>query len=129
MNSPPMPKQGSSSFLQYKYVHHLFSSESTSWDINILREIFDDNTVNYILRIPIHVNQEDRLIWLLERSGSFFVKSTYRKMYEEDQVSDTVGVRMVKCLNPYGNFQFFLGLNTFCGRLLLLFSLLEMYSV
>ncbi|XP_026438065.1 uncharacterized protein LOC113336631 [Papaver somniferum] len=96
LHAPPAPKPGSSTHLQYKYVHQLLSSDSTSWDIIILREIFDDNIVNLILSIPIHASQEDMLVWLLDKNGFFSIKSAYRKMFEEDRGSESVGKEWIK---------------------------------
>lgn len=93
---PPIPKQGCKIHLQYTFVHQLFNQDNKTWNINLLRELFDLNTVNIISGIQIHYTQEDRLVWLLEKNGAFSVKSAYRKMYEEQNTSKIVGPRMIK---------------------------------
>ncbi|XP_026411000.1 uncharacterized protein LOC113306256 [Papaver somniferum] len=67
---------------------------SGCWDYNLIFSLFDSTTAGYILDISIHHHCEDRLVWTLESNGAFSVKSAYRKMFEEKNITNTVGQRM-----------------------------------
>ncbi|XP_026378777.1 uncharacterized protein LOC113273242 [Papaver somniferum] len=71
LHEPPVPKRGCSTSHQFKYVHQLFSADSMSWNLNTLHDLFEVSVINLILKISIHSNQEDRLVWLLERNNYF----------------------------------------------------------
>ncbi|XP_026410452.1 uncharacterized protein LOC113305650 [Papaver somniferum] len=71
ISSPPQPKQNCNSDHLFQYVHQLFSTDSPSWNMIVLDELFDQHTIDEILKISLHSLQEDKLIWLLERNGKF----------------------------------------------------------
>ncbi|XP_026377915.1 uncharacterized protein LOC113272265 [Papaver somniferum] len=93
---PPVPRQGSTTHLNFKYVCELFNQSKNSWNLDLLHELFDLNTVNLIWNTQIHINCEDRLIWLLKKNGRFSVKSAYRKLHEEHNNSESIEPRMIK---------------------------------
>ncbi|XVF66771.1 hypothetical protein PTKIN_Ptkin10aG0065000 [Pterospermum kingtungense] len=48
------------------------------WNTSILEELFDDNVVDAIMKVPFsHFNTKDKLIWGDSPIAEFFVKSTY----------------------------------------------------
>lgn len=62
-------------------VSSLICSTTQQWDRERLQSRFDDVTIAYILRIPLHLNgRTDRWIWSLETNGMFSTKSMYRAL-------------------------------------------------
>uniref|UniRef100_A0A803QCN7 RNase H type-1 domain-containing protein n=1 Tax=Cannabis sativa TaxID=3483 RepID=A0A803QCN7_CANSA len=55
----------------------------TSWDSEILNDMFDDRDKALILGIPLsQASREDCWSWLLEKSGIYSVKSAYRVLQQ-----------------------------------------------
>ncbi|XP_026378620.1 uncharacterized protein LOC113273067 [Papaver somniferum] len=75
---PPTLKNGATNYLNYTYVHHLFTV-SGGWNYDLIFSLFDNCITRLILNISIHPRYEDRLVWTLERNGFLSVKSTYKK--------------------------------------------------
>ncbi|XP_074337663.1 uncharacterized protein LOC141674859 [Apium graveolens] len=47
------------------------------WDIDLIRDIFDDRDANLILSIPLGEDNEDNWFWRHDKLGVYSVKSTY----------------------------------------------------
>jgi hypothetical protein len=59
-------------------VSQLITPEKSSWDMDLLKNFFDVNTVNAIQNIPIATSAlADRWTWTKTNTGKFSVKSAY----------------------------------------------------
>ena len=58
-------------------VHHLIDPVSSSWNMNMLRELFHWKDIQIVLRQKPVVSMEDSLCWALTRNGVYTVKSGY----------------------------------------------------
>jgi hypothetical protein len=70
----PKAKEGShpENFL---VVSQLFTQNKMNWDVNMLRNIFDEDTVSAIQNIPLVSSaQEDRWVWTRTTTVNFIVK-------------------------------------------------------
>lgn len=57
----------------------LFKMEMNKWDLDLLRDIFNEKDVKRILKIQLSFsNQDDRWIWLGDGKGQYMMKSGYR---------------------------------------------------
>lgn len=75
IQTPPFP------FLQDAPVSALFNEDNSSWDEEVIRDIFVERDVDLILSIPLPlVKRNDKLIWNDDRNGSFTVKGCYRDL-------------------------------------------------
>lgn len=64
-------------------VSSLMVIDRSEWDIYILRDLFHENDVQQILKIPIsHSREENAWVWLDEANGAYYVKSAYRRLYQ-----------------------------------------------
>ncbi|KAK1355657.1 hypothetical protein POM88_048913 [Heracleum sosnowskyi] len=61
-------------------VSNLFKTGLNEWDYDLLRDIFNQEDVERIVKIPVaHTNQgADKWIWLEDVKGLYTVKSGYR---------------------------------------------------
>lgn len=60
-------------------VKSMFKTDINEWDYDLLRDIFNQEDVKRILRIPLSFsNQEDKWILLEDGKGQYTVKSGYR---------------------------------------------------
>lgn len=65
-------------------VRNLMDMEGRNWDVEVLRDIFNDRDIELINRIPIPVIQrEDSWFWLRDEKGKFTVRSCYRWLQGE----------------------------------------------
>jgi hypothetical protein len=55
-------------------------TESRDWNEELIREIFIPVDANAILRTPMRLQEEDWWAWELEKYGEYSVRSTYRKL-------------------------------------------------
>lgn len=62
-------------------VSSLMSVDRLEWDIDILRDLFNENIIQQILKIPISQSrEEDVWLWLDEANGAYSVKSGYHRL-------------------------------------------------
>ncbi|XP_026461066.1 uncharacterized protein LOC113362787 [Papaver somniferum] len=74
LDSPPIPKASATHYQDFTFVVQLYDTNKGGWNISLLSTSFDPATLTLILKISIHHNLEDRLVWSLERNGCFSVK-------------------------------------------------------
>lgn len=59
-------------------VSSLIDVETTCWNIETLKEMFDDNDVRHIHNIPLSFQlPEDKFIWNHKRDGEYSVRLVY----------------------------------------------------
>ncbi|XP_026410885.1 uncharacterized protein LOC113306123 [Papaver somniferum] len=68
---------------QFAHVNDIFNSSAMGWDMNLHHQLFSPEVVNLISKISIHPNFKDKLVWKLKKNGCFYVKSAYKKLYED----------------------------------------------
>lgn len=62
-------------------VSSLFKIDKAEWDIDLLRDIFQANDVERILKISVsYSGAEDTWTWLDDEKGAYTVKSGYRRL-------------------------------------------------
>ncbi|KAA3453417.1 reverse transcriptase [Gossypium australe] len=60
-------------------VNQLMQSDSTTWNDELIRSLFDEETASRIRSIPfVGSSLEDTLVWKFEGSGAYSVRSGYR---------------------------------------------------
>ena len=59
-------------------VADLIDQDTTTWNVELIREIFHPDDVKEILSIPLRADMEDWLAWHFDSKGVFSVKSAYR---------------------------------------------------
>lgn len=65
--------------LRDKKVASLLCMDSKEWDIEVVRDVFNERDQECILKIPLSADSsEDVMFWNLEDSGNYSVKSAYR---------------------------------------------------
>lgn len=66
--------------LEEAKVSNLFRTGLNEWDYDLLRDIFNQEDVERIIKIPVaHTTQGvDKWIWLEDVKGQYTVKSGYR---------------------------------------------------
>ena len=65
-------------------MHDFIMDEQRAWDISKLKDVFDDDSVYDIVKIPIpYVPANNSYIWVNEAKGKFMVKSAYRTSQED----------------------------------------------
>ncbi|XP_075658750.1 putative mitochondrial protein AtMg00310 [Castanea sativa] len=58
--------------------HHLLDHTSNAWNEDMVKEVFESVAAQAILTIPIpHSPRQDKLIWLPDSKGAFFVRSVH----------------------------------------------------
>ena len=61
-------------------VSQLFDASTHCWNSRLIYELFDEASAHAILKIPLHVSpMQDKLMWILDPKGRFFVKSAYKE--------------------------------------------------
>ncbi|XP_026451196.1 uncharacterized protein LOC113351423 [Papaver somniferum] len=78
MNEPP--SSASDLYRFYEFVYELFITNSNTWNVTHLNQLFDNETSNMIQKLYINLNKEDELIWIPAKNGVFLVKSTYNML-------------------------------------------------
>ncbi|XP_026410439.1 uncharacterized protein LOC113305639 [Papaver somniferum] len=73
----------------YQWVDQLIDSNTTQWNIPLLRQLFTPNQVNSILTIPLQLDQPDKLIWPFTTSGIFTTSSAYKLLCEQHLTTDS----------------------------------------
>lgn len=74
----PRPREYTSPNWSQEYVSSLISPLTRQWDRQLLYQRFDEDTVQHILHLPLHLNgSSDRWIWVLDNSGRYSTKSMY----------------------------------------------------
>lgn len=64
-------------------VSSLMVADELSWDVDLVRDMFNQRDADLILSITLNVSRtNDGWYWSLEKSGQFSVKSLYRHMQE-----------------------------------------------
>lgn len=75
--------------LEHITVSNLLDEEQMGWDDEILQDICNERDINLIKQIPIPMRKkEDTWFWLLDGTGTFTVKSCYRKIQREIECPD-----------------------------------------
>lgn len=75
----------------------LLDLELRCWKPNIIREIYDPPLAKAILSLPIPINPcPDRLIWVPNSNGCFFVKSAYQTSHAPTSTSSPEGINWGK---------------------------------
>ncbi|XP_074326550.1 uncharacterized protein LOC141664498 [Apium graveolens] len=97
MNDPWLPDVENpyvvtnSEVLQNKKVSSLLCMNNQSWDLDLIRDIFDDRDAEIIMGIPLHVNELDKWYWRREKLGIYSVKSAYTIIQENNPYQDDYG--------------------------------------
>lgn len=65
-----------------KWWFSLLNTEQNQWDVDLLRDVFEERDVNLILAIPINVDSADTWYWKKEKMGHFSVKTAYSLVQE-----------------------------------------------
>ncbi|KAK8671166.1 hypothetical protein V6N13_037771 [Hibiscus sabdariffa] len=61
-------------------VKHLINWEDSTWNFPLLRELFSDDEVEAIMRIPFSVHHHaDSLVWHLSNNEEYVVKLGYHR--------------------------------------------------
>lgn len=68
--------------LNNKTVEVLMNMDRSSWDIDVVRDVFDHRYAVLILSIPFNGEESDFWFWKHDRLGHYTVKSTYGAMQE-----------------------------------------------
>jgi hypothetical protein len=77
-SSIPPVSQAAMSLRGYT-VGNLMQQNSKSWNEEIVRHIFTEETTQMVLNIPLFPQvTEDNLVWNPEKNGHYSVKSVYR---------------------------------------------------
>jgi hypothetical protein len=63
---------------EFELVSELIDPLSKSWDLEKVNQIFCQQDVESILKIPIAENAEDLIAWHYDNRGVFSVKSAYK---------------------------------------------------
>ncbi|CAH9106024.1 unnamed protein product, partial [Cuscuta epithymum] len=78
--------------LEEATVAGLLNSKGEDWDLDILKDLFNERDIDLIRSIPISNRLvEDRLIWSGEQNGCFSVKSCYRQVVGEFRQEEWLG--------------------------------------
>ncbi|CAH9083997.1 unnamed protein product [Cuscuta epithymum] len=78
--------------LEEATVAGLLNSKGEDWDLDILKDLFNERDIDLIRSIPISNRLvEDRLIWSGEQNGCFSVKSCYRQVVGEFRPEEWLG--------------------------------------
>lgn len=67
----------------------LMSDDQRSWDIDLVKDIFNERDANQILTIPIQTQDDDSWFWRKEKLGQYSVKSAYALIRSNSVNSNT----------------------------------------
>lgn len=70
----------------------LMSMTDDSWDVDVVRDIFNDRDANLILSIPLRRTEDDVWFWRKERLGHYTVKSAYAVVKESADVNTSSSI-------------------------------------
>lgn len=80
--------------LEETKVCNLMTSDRREWDIDIRRDLFNNEDIQHILKIPLSITRgEDTWLWLDDTKGTYTVKSAYRRVcqeYARDQLTGDI---------------------------------------
>lgn len=65
-------------------VDELINPVDASWDVDLVRSIFEHIDANRILQIPITTGREDCVAWHYNGNGLFSVKSAYHGQWKKN---------------------------------------------
>ncbi|XP_019195011.1 PREDICTED: uncharacterized protein LOC109188829 [Ipomoea nil] len=68
--------------LRHAKVVGLIDEQTATWDPHILADLFEEEDVSRILRIPVSPGYEDSWYWLDDPNGIYTVKNAYRHIME-----------------------------------------------
>ena len=68
-------------------VEELINPATSSWDEELVRQIFWVEDVDLILSTPVHCEPEDLVAWHYDKRGSFSVKSAYKVQRDHERRS------------------------------------------
>lgn len=69
-------------------VNELIDRQSNTWNVHVLREVFAENEVDIIRKIPISLSScLDQMVWRHTKDGLFTVKSAYHLLGEMEKCS------------------------------------------
>lgn len=78
--------------LEEAKVCSLMKSDSMKWDIDILRDLFNDNDIQHILKILLSASRvDDSWLWLDGSNGAYSVKSAYRRLCQAYSIDQSLG--------------------------------------
>ena len=86
----PTPKDDS---IQWNplLVSNLIYTKDHCWNLPLLSELFNSETVKAIKKVHISLrSRDDKLIWVLDSKGAFSVKSVYKANQDPPCGSSTV---------------------------------------
>jgi hypothetical protein len=64
---------------EVQWVADLIDAESGSWDVSMLREVFDEDSVQRVQQVALtDCRRSDYPVWTLDPQGLFSVKSAYK---------------------------------------------------
>lgn len=58
-------------------VSSLMLPDKSSWDVDLLNDMFEERDVHLILSTSFRCNEEDSWYWIKEKLGTYSVKSAY----------------------------------------------------
>lgn len=97
LNDPLIPVEDhpyvvtTSETLKNKKVCSLFSMDDHSWDVDLIRDVFEERDADIIMAIPLHSNEPDKWYWRKEKLGIYSVKSAYTVIQENKPQHDNCG--------------------------------------
>lgn len=75
--------------IKHKMVDVLMNEDRSSWEVNLVKDIFDERDAQLILSIPLNGTDTDSWFWKYERLGHYSVKSAYAAIKEARTVNET----------------------------------------
>lgn len=79
-NFKPTPRSPSILVDNTMLVSELFDSQTKLWNLELLKSLFDDESISNIMKIYLPQNQvEGEFIWIPNNRGTHFVKTFYLK--------------------------------------------------
>ena len=64
-------------------VDELINHVDSTWDVDLMRSIFERVDANHILQMPITQGREDCVAWHYNRNGLFLVRSAYHGQWKK----------------------------------------------
>ncbi|KAK1398758.1 hypothetical protein POM88_008621 [Heracleum sosnowskyi] len=68
--------------VQHKTVDTLMNPERSSWDIDLVTDIFAERDAQLILSIPLNLRDTDSWFWKYDKLGQYTIKSAYATIRE-----------------------------------------------